>query len=228
MNIKTIALATILVTGIPVAVQAQETNDLQNYQVSCNANSECNNLKVNYEQEGDRVAQTRRTRTRRTRSSSVDSKYYAGGNLGILFPSGDGLDTGFGGAAKFGYNFTENIAAEVEGLGFFGGTEVDDLSYNILGLAANGVYKYPFDATNDKSLYGFGGVGIGIGRVDASGDAAPDNSDETGFLFQGKAGVGYPIAEKIDVFGQGRYLNLSVDDVDADGFTIEAGANYNF
>ena len=238
MNIKTIALATILATGIPVAVQAQETNDIQNYQVSCNANSECSNFKVNYETEGDQVAQTRRTRTRRTRSSSVDSKYYVGGNLGLYFPSD--VDTGFGGAAKFGYNFTENASAEIEGLGLFGGTDIDDANYNVLGIAANGVYKYPFDANNDKSIFGFGGAGIGLGRVALTGDAVDAaeeaaeadglefDSSETGFLFQGKLGVGYPVTEKIDVFGQGRYVNISVDGDSGDFFGIEAGANYSF
>lgn len=241
MNIKTIALATILATGVPVAVQAQEAGDLQNYQVSCETGAECSNFNVNFEQEGDRVAQIRRTRTRRTRSRSVDSKYYAGGNIGLFFPGEDGFDTGFGGAAKFGYNFTKNVAAEIEGLGYFGGSEIDDLGYNVLGLAANGVFKYPFNPDNDKSVYGFAGAGIGIGRVAATGDVVDQleadaeaageefDSSETGFLFQGKAGIGYPIGDKTDIFGQARYLNVSVDDLDnSDGFAIEAGASYNF
>lgn len=239
MNLKTIALTAVLAIGFPLAAQAQETNDYESLNVSCQSGAECSDFGVNFQQEGDEVAQTRRTRTRRTRSS-VDSKYYAGGNIGIFFPGEDGFDAGFGGAAKFGYNFTENIAAEIEGLGYFGGSEVDDLGYNVLGIAANGVGKYAFNPDNDKSVYIFGGAGIGIGRVASTGDRVDQledeaeaagvefDSSETGFLFQGKVGVGYPIAEKIDVFGQGRYLNVSVDDIDADGFAIEAGANYNF
>lgn len=228
MNIKTIALATIIATGIPVAVQAQETDDLQNYQVSCSANSECSDFNVNYEQEGDKVAQTRRTRTRRTRSSSSDSKYYAGVTLGLFFP-GDIEDspveggTGFGGSVYGGYNFTEQIGADLEGLIAFGSNDIDDFvddlgvvtdidgSYTLFGVFANPRFTYAFEQGDDESPYVFASPGLGFGSYNIGGDVGDDldadNIDDSasGFAIQGKVGAGYPVTEKIDIIGQARY-----------------------
>ena len=262
MNIRTIALATILATGIPVAVQAQETNDLQNYQVSCKASAECSNFNVNYEQEGDQVAQIRRTRTRRTRSSSLDSKYYAGGTLGLFFP-GDIEDTsidpgtGFGGSVYGGYNFTEQISADAEFVINFAGNDIDQLdgsttdgSYTSYAFFVNPRFSYAFNQGEDDSPYVFASPGVGFGHASVGGDVGDDLEAEgfdnsgSGFAIQGKAGVGYPITDKLDVIGQGRYMNIfNVIDtptvVDASGnteeegegistFAIEAGINYKF
>ncbi len=245
MNIKTIVLATILATGIPVAVQAQETNDLQNYQVSCNANSECSNLKVNYEQEGDQVAQVRRTRTRRTRSSSLDSKYYAGATIGAFFPSqidnynipvtSSGVTalqqvdpgTGFGGSIYGGYKFTDKISADVEGLIYGGNADPLDGSYTSFGLFVNPRYTYTLDPENNKSIYLFASPGIGVGNVNFGGDlgdALGDNDSGTGFAIQGKVGAGYPVSDKIDLIGQARYTNIfsavDVPQVGANGTVV--------
>jgi len=82
--------------------------------------------------------------------------------------------------------------------------------------------------------YIFAGLGIGVGVTSATGDVADDLDDagfdtsETGFLLQGKGGVGYPITNKIDLFGQTRFFNIFLDDDDADGLAIDFGATYNF
>lgn len=227
MNIKTSILAALFVTTLPLAAQAQNPKDYNNYRVSCQSGADCNDFDPSYEAAdgSSEVSQTRRTR--RTRSSrSSDKKLYGGGNLGLAFP-GDGADVGFGLSGLGGYNFTDNIAAEIEVFDYFGGTDVDDLGYNFFGVSANGVYKYAF-GSDDKSPYAFGGIGLGIGRVTATGDDAPDDSGESGFLLQGKVGAGYPVTDAVDLTGQLRYFNINVDGDNGDAFAIDAGAKFNF
>lgn len=231
MNIKTAVLAIILATGLPVAVQAQDVNDYENYRVACDSGAECNDFQVNYEQsDGDKVAQTRRTRPRRTRSSSLDSKYYVGGTLGAFFPSeiddfqvgvvGPGnvtnLETvdpgaGFGGSVYGGYQFSELIGADIEAFVFGGGAEPFDSSYTSYGFFINPRFTYTIDPNNDRSIYVFASPGIGLAGVnfgDDLSDALGDDSDSgTGFALQVKAGAGYPVSDSIDIIAQARYFN---------------------
>ena len=233
MKIKNAILASLLFASIPFAAQAQEAENYDNYQVSCEAGINCQDFDVIYEQQegNDDVAQRRRTR--RTRRTSSFSKYYFSGNIGAFFP-GDDFDTGFGLGGAFGYRFTEKLAAEIEVFDYFGGTEVDDLGYNFLGFAANVAGRYPFNSSNSKSIYGFAGAGIGYGNISLTGDVADDIDDaggdtsEGGFLFQGKVGVGYPVSDSVDIFGQFRYVNVSNDGDNGDAFSLDAGATYNF
>ena len=236
MNVK-IAILSALLVAIPVGVRAQDVDDYQNYRVSCNSGTECSNFNVDY-QEDDKVAQTRRTRTRRTRRSR-DSKYYVGGNIAPFFPfgdslNGDDLDIGFGGGIFGGYKFTKNISAEIEVFDYFGGSETDDLGYNYFGATANGVYRYYIDPGSSDSLYVFAGLGIGIGVANETGDVADDRDDagfdtsETGFLLQGKGGVGYPVSDKVDLFAQTKFFSIFIDGEDADGLAIDLGATYKF
>lgn len=227
MNVK-IAILSVLLVAIPVGVRAQDVDDYQNYRVSCSSGAECNDFNVNYQEE-DEIAQTRRTRTRRTRSSS-DSKYYLGGNIAPFIPFDDDLDIGFGGGIFGGYKFTENISAEIEVFDYFGGSETDDLGYNYFGATANGVYRYYIDPGNSDSLYVFAGLGIGVGNADPTGDVADDLDldSETGFLLQGKGGVGYPVGDKVDLFAQTKFFSIFIDDEDADGLAIDLGATYKF
>jgi hypothetical protein len=248
MNIKTTVLAIILATGFPLAAQAQDTKDYESLKVSCQSGVECNDFNVNFQEQGDEIAQTRRTRrTRRTRdSSSLDSKYYAGGNVGLFLPffggDTDDANLGFGFGGLFGYKFNQNISAELEIYDALGGTETDDLGYNLFGVTANGVYRYYFNPDDSKSLYAFGGLGLGYGKLSQTGDVADERDDDgldtsdSGFLLQTKAGVGYPIADKIDVFGQARFVNVFIgekDNVedsgdDGNGLSFDVGATYNF
>lgn len=243
MNIKTIALAVILAIGLPVAAQAQDTEGYESLKVSCQSGVECNDFNVNFQEQGEQIAQTRRTRTRRTRdSSSLDSKYYAGGNLGLFLPFIEDADVGIDFGGLFGYRVNQNISAELELFNARGGTDTDDLGYSIFGAAANGVYRYYFNPDNSKSLYAFGGLGLGFGVVSQTGDFADDLDDDgvdtsrTGFLLQTKAGVGYPLSDNLDLFGQARYANVFIgeeDDVedsgeDGNGISFDIGATYNF
>lgn len=235
MNIKNAILAIILAMGFPLAAQAQSTEKYEDYQAVCNSIAECSDFDTNFEQQSpeDDVAQSRRTR--RTRRQSPMSKIYVGGHLAPFFPFDGDLDVGFGGGVFAGYKLTKNISAEIEVYDYFGGSEVDDLGFNHFGAAASGVYRYYVNPSNSKSPYIFAGLGIGVGVTSDTGDAADDLDDagidtsDTGFLLQGKGGVGYPISDKIDLFGQTRFFNIFLDDDDdADGLALDFGATYNF
>lgn len=269
LNIKTTVLAIILATGLPLAAQAQETNGHENLKVSCQSGGECNDFNVNFNEQGDEIAQTRRTRTRRTRStsSSVDSKYYVGGTLGLFFPSEiDDFNvsvtangnttlqqvdpgTGFGGSIYGGYKFTDLISADAEALLYFGNADPLDGSYSSFNFFVGPRFTYTLDETNEQSLYIFASPGIGVGNVNFGGDlgdALGDDDSGTGFALQAKAGVGYPVSDKIDIIGQARYTNVfGVVDVPQvgengtvvpgeteskglDAFGIEIGAQYKF
>jgi hypothetical protein len=195
------------------------------------------------EQEND-LTQNRRTRTRRTRStsSSLGSKYYAGGNLGLFVPFIEDADIGIDFGGLFGYKVNKNISAELELFNARGGSDVDDLGYSIFGVAANGVYRYYFNPDNSKSLYAFGGLGLGFGVSSLTGDVADDREDDgvdtskTGFLLQTKAGVGYPLSDNLDLFGQARYANVFLGEEDniegsgedGNGISFDLGATFNF
>ncbi|MGB5636853.1 MAG: outer membrane beta-barrel protein [Waterburya sp.] len=236
MNIQNTVLAIVLAMGFPMAVQAKDTNKYENYQVACDSRSECSNFDVNYEQQsdGDQLAQSRRTRTRRTRRRSRDSKFHIGGHLAPFFPFDGESNVGFGGGIFGGYKFTKNVSLDIDVYDYFGGTEVDDLGYNLFGAAASGVYRYYLKPNDSKSLYIFAGLGVGVGVSNATGDVADNLDDagfdtsETGFLLQGKGGVGYPISEKIDLFGQTRFFNIFLDGDDANGVALDFGATFNF
>ncbi|WP_158260613.1 outer membrane beta-barrel protein [Pleurocapsa sp. CCALA 161] len=268
LNIKTAVLAIILATGFPLAAQAQDTKDYESLKVSCQSGVECNNFNVNLQEQGDEIAQTRRTRTRRTRSSSssVDSKYYVGGTLGIFFPSEiDNFNvpvtaggnttlqrvnpgTGFGGSIYGGYNFSELISADAEALIYFGNADPLDGSYRSFNFFVGPKFTYTLDKTNDQSLYIFASPGIGVGNVNFGGDLGDALSDDsgTGFALQVKAGVGYPVSDKVDIIGQARYTNIfgafdvpqigengtvvqgETDSKGVDAFGLQIGAQYNF
>jgi hypothetical protein len=267
MNIKITALALMLAIGFPLAAQAQNTNGFDN-NVQTPSQSGVNvqtpsqpgvevqtpsqsgfevqtpsQPDVNLQEQDNDLTQNRRTRTRRTRtSSSLDSKYYAGGNLGLFLPFIEDADVGINFGGLFGYKVNKNISAEVELFNARGGSDTDDLGYSIFGASANGVYRYYFNPDDSKSLYAFGGLGLGFGVSSLTGDVADDLDDDgvdtsrTGFLLQTKAGVGYPLADNLDLFGQARYANVFIgeeDNVpdsgeDGNGISFDLGATYNF
>lgn len=259
MKIKNVILAGLLAACLPVAVQAQNVDNYEEYSVSCETGFDCNDIKVNYEQQSETNEQlSQRTRPRRTRRSSSDfKKFYAGGTLGIFFPGelDDGLNidpgTGVGGSLYGGYKFSSFIGADLELLIFGGGADVpdsenfDDSSYASVGLFVNPRFTYAFNQSNiNKSPYVFLSPGLGINAVGFGGDIEDDldNSDVdtsgSGFALQAKAGVGYPLSETLDLFGQARYLKTFniytesdddlVDDQDFDSLGFELGLNLKF
>ena len=257
MKIKNTILAGLLVAAFPMAAQAQNIENYDEYQVSCETGADCNDFDVNYEQQPTNEL-SQRTRTRRTRRRSSDfKKFYVGGALGIFSPGelDDGLNidpgTGFGGNLYAGYKFSKFIGADLELLIFGGDAEVpdtdafDDSTYASVGLFASPRFTYSFDQDNvNKSPYVFLSPGLGINAVGFGGDIEDDLEDSdvdtsgTGFALQAKAGVGLPLSETLDIFGQTRYLKTFniytesdddlLDDQDFSSLGFELGLNLKF
>ena len=246
MKFKIGMLAALAALAFPFAAQAQDTQGYESLNISCESGAECSDFGVNFQEEGEEVAQTRRTRTRRTRSRSNDSKIYVGGSLAPFIPFDGELDLGFGGGVFAGYKLTDNISVELDVFDYFGGLDDDDVflgdesGYNTFGAALSGVYRYFLNPGDSRSVYIFAGVGGGIGVASVTGDLSDflddggEDTSDVGFLIQGKGGVGYPLTDKIDLFGQTRFFNtfLGDDDVfdgdDLDGVAIDIGATYKF
>lgn len=238
MKIKTLVLGSLLAFCMPFAAEAQMTTEssesYENYQVSCSPNSEnydptnaeCDAFDVNYEAEStdnSEYSQRRSRRSRRSRSGDDVRKPYAGASLGIFFPEDD-LETGFGGSIFGGYKFTPYISGEGEFLAYFGGIDnipensIFDDNFSVLGFLANARFEYPFNQEKSNSPVGFIAPGIGLAIADGAGDS------DTEFAFQIKGGVSFPVKEKLDVFGQGRYINIDSFDT----VSIEGGVKFGF
>ena len=234
MNIKNTVLAIIFALGFPLATQAQNAEKYENYQNICNSIAECSDFDTNFEQQSPEKKLAQSGRIRRTRRQNPQSKFYIGGHLAPFFPFDGEFDVGFGGGVFAGYKITNNISAEIDVFDYFGGTEIDDLGFNNFGAAVSGVYRYYVDSRNSQSPYIFAGLGVGVGVNSATGDVADDLDDlgfdnsETGFLLQGKGGVGYPISDNIDLFGQTRFFSIFVEGDDVDGVALDFGLTYNF
>ena len=247
MKFKISLLAALSVVAFPLAAKAQDINSYESLKVSCESGAECSDFGIDFQEEGNKVAQTRRTRTRRTRSSSNDSRIYVGGGIAPFIPFDGELDLGFGGGIFAGYKLTENISVELDVFDYFGGLDDDefidgdDSGYNTFGAAVNGVYRYYLQPNDSRSVYIFAGVGAGVGVASLTGDLSDDLDDagedtsQVGFLVQGKGGVGYPLSDRIDLFGQTRFFSTFLDDDDSpfggddlDGVAIDVGATFNF
>ena len=257
MKFKISLLAALLVAAFPLSAKAQDTNSYESLKVSCNSGAECSDFGVNFQEEGDEVAQTRRTRTRRTRRGSSDKKIYAGVTLGAFF-SGEldeieviedneaqniDLGTAFGGSIYGGYKFSDLIGGDAELVVLGGGADpVDDGGYTAVGFFANPRITYAFNKDNERSPYVFASPGIGFVTLSLNDDVEDElNNDDlsgTGFAIQAKLGAGYPVTDLIDVIGQVRYVNSfnnfevieggGSEDQGFDSFGIELGANFKF
>ena len=201
---KKILLATLIALSIPCAAQAQ---DVEDYKVSCQTEGTCNTFDVTYEEPNQEIAQTRRTRTRRTRSSEKTffKDFYVGGGAGIIF--GDGLDLGFQGHVFGGSWYNKYVAAEAEITFGFASTEdvtidgipgitssttIEGETISIIGFFLNPRFQYEFEGSKFTA---FAAPGLGLVLFDGNSELG----------FQVKAGAEYAISEKYDAFLQGRF-----------------------
>ncbi|MGL5942797.1 MAG: outer membrane beta-barrel protein [Waterburya sp.] len=218
MKIKAAILTIIVVTSFPLTVQAQSPENYKNYQVNCHSDKECKDLKVIYE--NNQTAQ----KTSRDHNNNTINKYYAGGSIG-LFLAGDFASTEVNGGFSFsglvGNRFSNKISAELEILDYVvGESTFVDFADNFLGIAVNAALRFYFNPDNTRSAYIFGAGGLGYGGFVNSG---------SGFLFQGKTGLAFPISDSLDIYGQYRYLNLLVNDgSDGSANSLELGTIFGF
>ena len=263
MRIKTIIVAALLSLGLPFAAKA-ETGEDQKYQVSCGA--ECSQfnvaqtnsfpVEINTNDADLAQSQRRRRRVRRTRRTRT-RKIYLGGTLGVFFPSEleefdgdvvDGLDdsesidpgTGFGGSIYGGYKFNNLLSADIEFFVFGGGANpIDDSGYTSLGFFVNPRFTFAFNKGSANSPYAFISPGLGLASVNLSDEISDRFSGDdsgSGFALQIKGGIGYPLSETIDIFGQARFFNAfqvyeiigvgDEDDQDFNTFGLEVGVNF--
>ena len=208
---KTI-LAALIALSIPCAVQAQTAKEYQEYQVSCETEAACQDFNVTFEETDDRVAQTRRTRSRRSRSSSIEpfQNWYLGTGAGIFFA--DNADLGFQAHVFAGTKFNPYIATDAEFLIGFAGLENTDENVTIIGFYLNPRFQYKFPRSN---ITGFFSPGFGFSRFSAFDDS------DTEFDFQFKIGASFEVNEKLDAFAQGRYQN------EAESFGFEGGVIFD-
>jgi len=181
---------------------------------------------------------------------SALNNWYAGGSLGIFFPSDSLRKTGFGGSGYVGYQFTPNVGGEIGVL--YAGSDLSGRpgDANIFSVIASGRYTAPFTPTSNWNYFGTAGVGLTRSSVTApavgnNGDPQPNgnggistlsvngnnereaiNSRDTSFSFELKGGVGYDFTQNTSVFGQVRYLNIAGGN--SNYFSTELGVNYRF
>ena len=74
-----------------------------------------------------------------------------------------------------------------------------------------------YDIDNDSKITPYVGLGIGAANVDT--DATTDDSD-TSISYQGKAGLSYDLADKVDIFGELTYQ--AIDDTNIGNTDIQA------
>ena len=252
MNWKISFATALLVATLPVSVRGQEANKYQGFQVSCNDRVKCDG--VNRQQQD--ITQTRKIQPP---IPNRDSKFYGGGTLGVFFPSeieNTDIDpsTGFGGSIYGGYKFNNFISVDTEFLIFSGDSDVEtvDGSFTSWSIFLNPRFTYAFNQNSERSPYIFASPGVGFGRGSLGGDVADTieevNDGDTsgdGLAIQAKAGIGFPISDRVDLIGQARYTNIfgvsedvpelengiptgETEDRDISTFGVEFGLNFKF
>ena len=254
MKMKTIIIAALLSLGMPLVAKA-ESNNIEDYQVSCQ--NQCDDLNISQNNNNDTIIEIadsydRGQIPRRSSSrgnQSLTKRIYAGGTLGLFFVSElDGIeiieedldidaiepDTGFGGSIFAGYRFSHILGADIEGYIFGGGAEPEDSNFSSAGLFFNPRFFLPLGSNSLKAPYVFASPGagiVGIGFGDEIDDIVADL--DSSFALQIKAGAGLPLSESFDVIGQIRYVNAfriyekeNGDDGDLSTVGLEVGLNF--
>ncbi len=248
-------LAVAVVLGLSQGAKAEDTKIYETLQVSCNPFAKSNvdaqcSSNLDIKPEAEQIAQRRGRR----RKSRVEG-YYAGGSLGIFFPSDiDDLETNnaFGGSIFGGIKFSKYFSTDIEvfaATGDFEDVEVEDadsieLDYTGFGFYINPRAELPLFnlAGSSASIYLSPGIGLSLTNIPvdfnqplnpgAQLEISEIDATQIGFSFQVKGGVKIPVSRAINVFGQVRYAILPTDDLliedNLNLFSAEAGISFNF
>ena len=145
--------------------------------------------------------------------------------MGLLIAVGAGDDVGLRGELELGYRKLDWGKFKLDDGGEFDANG----DYTTLSFMANGVYAFAFEASDWMRPYV--GVGLGLARHSATDDTT--DTDDTVFAYQGMAGVGFPLSEKMEARVGYRYFATA--DADFDGteasygsHSIEAGIRFHF
>lgn len=254
--VQNLSLTVAVVLGTSLDAQAENTKTYETLQVSCNpfttdtTHTQCNSDLL-VKPEAETIAQRRGRR----RKSKVEG-YYAGGTLGIFFPSDldDLLETNnaFGGSAFGGVKFSKYFSTDIEvfgALGDFEDLEVTDsnnieLDYSGFGFYINPKAELPLFDLAGSSATIYLSPGIGLSSTTISVDFGQDLANEAeldfqevdgtqiGFSFQIKGGAKIPVSSSINLIAQVRYAILPTEDFLVDDslkvFSTEGGLSFNF
>jgi len=250
MKIKTIFIASILLTGFSATAQAQNIESNDGDQISCKTAVECKNFDVMFSELKVNNEVVQRTRTQSTRRQRSRKKIYIGGSPIFFFPGefeevedeGETVNpsTGSGIGLFAGFNFSDLIGVDLERFIASGDTEPLS-SYEVRGSFINPRFTFILNKNNLKSPYAYISPGIGIARLELEdvnflGDSVRTVGAGNGLGLQMKAGLGLPLSETFHIFGQARYfqgfdLIEIVSSSETQGFSafgLEAGISFNF
>ena len=246
MKIKTIFLASILLAGSSVAVQAQSIKSDDSDRVSCITADDCKNSEVIFPEPkvNDEIVQ--RNRTRSVRRQRSRKKIYIGGSPVFVFPgefeeiedaSGETVNpsTGSGFGLFAGFNFSDLIGVDYERFIAYGDTEPLS-SYRVSGNFINPRFTFILNKDNLKSPYAYISPGIGLASLRLENSFGRNVGSGNGLGLQLKVGFGLPLSETFHLFGQARYfqgfnlieINSSSRTQGFSAFGLEAGISFNF
>lgn len=141
--------------------------------------------------------------------SSIDPQWYVRGDLGATFqgeingtPKVKGK-TGWTLDAAAGRRIDDRFRAEGELLYSEADQKIGDGQIKVTAGLANGLY----DFDTGTRLRPFVGAGVGIGQVKL--DRGGVRGDDTGFAYQLRTGVSYPINDRLSAEVGYRYLGIN-------------------
>ncbi|MFT3808437.1 MAG: porin family protein [Micropepsaceae bacterium] len=155
------------------------------------------------------------------------------GDLTFDYPTGSDntfdTNSGYSYGAALGFDIGSGWSVEGE-VAYYKSeyTGYDPNNNDLLNLSVNGYYTFNTGGQFKPYL----GVGIGYGDVGYEGDVDQSN---WGFTYQGMAGIRMALSDKIEFFGEYRYV--ASEDVDLDtviykaeyhAHNIQAGLRFNF
>ncbi len=160
---------------------------------------------------------------------------YIGAALGFEYYGDDDvadLDTGGSLSLQFGYRFTDNWRAELEG--GITGVEVEDDNDDVLGIARGTISAYYDFLSSDNLLVPYAGAGLGIAGVGFDDDDVDDDDEDfkSEFTWHAEAGLSVNVTPSFAIVPAYRYTwTNDRKDVTADnleGHALRIGARYTF
>jgi opacity protein-like surface antigen len=162
---------------------------------------------------------------------SAQSLYISGG---ATFPTGDFgdyADTGWmiAGGVLFNDIGTGGLSLGAEG--FYGENKHGNNDFDYGDGKTNpycvmGIAVYSFQTGGSIQPYVFGGAGWLAHKFTASALEIDISETTSSFGYQFGAGVGFPISQKVSIYGEGRYMGGTGDNSDTKFFGAFAGLTF--
>lgn len=167
---------------------------------------------------------------------SVPSNAQAQGSLylqgGATFPTsdyGEFAKTGWMAIGGYVFDVSGGIALGIEG--FYGQNSHDDTILDVLDgdrtdlYGGMGTVSYFFKMDSSITPYVFGGAGYLVHKWVT--DLTSGGGSEGSFAWEFGGGVGFPLSESIDLYGEGRYMAGTGDNSGTKLWGLFAGLAFN-